>query len=103
MQVLVLHITKLGEIMKIKQEFSLKNKNGQSIIVCDKNINRNFNSAIMLTDTSAYLWNLLKTNNTTKEEMLTGLLENFDISTVLALNNIDIFIKTLKENGILEE
>ena len=89
--------------MKIKKEFSLKKENGQSIIICDKNINRNFNSTIVLTDTSAYLWDLLKTQNATKEQMLNGLLNKYDISTVLALNNIDIFIKTLKENGIIEE
>ena len=68
-----------------------------------KNINKDFNSTIFLTDTAAYLWNLLKNQNVSKEQMLHGLLDNFDISTVLALNDIDIFIKTLKENGILEE
>ncbi len=89
--------------MKIKQGFSLKTENGQNVIICDKNINRDFNSTIFLTETSAYLWDLLKNKNATKEQMLHGLLERFDISTVLALNDIDVFIRTLKENGILEE
>ena len=89
--------------MKIKQGFNLKTENGQTIIVCDKNINRNFNSTILLTETSAFLWNIVKNTNATKEDMLNGLLNNFNISTVLALNDIDVFIRTLKENGILEE
>ena len=93
----------LGEKMKIKQGFYLKEENGQSIVVCDKAINRNFTSSIILTDTSAHLWKMLKNENATKEQMLHGLLQNFDISTVLALNDIDVFIKILKENGILEE
>lgn len=88
--------------MKIRQGFSLKTENGQHVIICDKNINKDFNSTIFLTDTSVFLWNLLQNGNPTKEQMLHGLLDNFDISTVLALNNIDVFIKTLKENGILE-
>lgn len=92
-----------GDKMKIKQGFRLKNENGQTIVVCDKNINPTFNSTITLTETSAFLWNMMQDKTTTKEEMLNGLLCNFDISTVLALNNIDIFIKILKENGILEE
>lgn len=92
-----------GESMKIKQGFSLKTENGQTVIICDKNINKDFNSTILLTETSAYLWKLLQNQNATKEQMLHGLLDNFDISTVLALNDIDIFIKILKENGILEE
>ena len=89
--------------MKIKQGFKLKKENGQNVIICDNNINKDFNSTIFLTDTAAYLWNLLQNQNVNKEQMLHGLLDNFDISTVLALNDIDIFIKTLKENGILEE
>ena len=93
----------LGEKMKIKQGFSLSEENGQYVIVCDKNINRDFNSTIFLTESSVYLWNLLQSQNVTKEQMLSGLFDNFNISTVLALNNIDVFIRTLRENGILEE
>lgn len=93
----------LGEIMKIKPGFSLKKENGQCIIVCDKSLNRNFTSSIILTETAAYLWEMLKNQTVDKEQMLNGLLQNFDISTVLALNDIDVFIKTLKENGIIEE
>lgn len=89
--------------MKIKEGFSLKQKNGTSIITCNKSINRNFNANIELTDTSAFLWNLLISGDKTKEQMLNALLNEFDISAVLALNNIDVFIRTLKENGIIEE
>ena len=89
--------------MKIKQGFDIKKENGETIIVCDKNLRRDFNSIIVLSDTSAFLWELLQNKNANKEQMLNGLLQNFDISTVLALSDIDVFIKTLKENGILEE
>ncbi len=88
--------------MKIKQGFSLKTENGQNVIICDKSINREFNSTIYLTETLAFLWNFIQDKPVTKEEMLHALLAEFDISTVLALNDIDIFIKTLNENGILE-
>ncbi len=93
----------LGETMKIKECFSLKKENNITFVVCDKNINRNFNANIQLTDTSVFLWNLLADGDKTKEQMLNALLKQFDISAVLALNNIDVFIKTLKENGIIEE
>ena len=49
------------------------------------------------------MWKMLQNGNTTKDQMLNGLLEKFDISTVLALNDIDVIIRTLRENGILEE
>lgn len=89
--------------MKIKNGFTLKTENGQTIIIGDKNLNPEFNSTILLTDSSIYLWELLQKGNLSKEQMLNALLDKFDISTVLALNNIDVFIRTLKENGILEE
>ena len=88
--------------MKIKNGFSLKNENGQAIIVCDKTLCPDYTAVITLTDTSAYLWELLKNENVTKEQMLNALLNRFDISTVLAHNDIDVFIRTLKDNGILE-
>ena len=89
--------------MKIKQGFSIKTENGQNVVICDKNINKEFNSTIILSDTYVYMWNFLQNGNPTKEELLNGLLDNFNISTVLALNDIDVFIRTLKENGIIEE
>ncbi len=89
--------------MKIKQGFTLNNIDGQSIIVCDKNINPSFNTSISLNGTSEHLWKLIQNGDVNKEQMLHSLLDKFDISTVLALNDIDVFIKTLKENGILEE
>ena len=45
---------------------------------------------------------MLSEKDVTKAEMLDGLLKNFNISTVLALGDIDIFIRTMKENGIIE-
>ena len=93
---------KQGETMKIKNGFSLKKEDGQAIIVCDKTLHPDYTSVIALTDTSAYLWDLLKNENATKEQMLNAMLNKFDISTVLALNDIDVFIRTLNENGILE-
>ena len=89
--------------MKIKQGFEIKNIDGQLVIVPDKSINPDFNVVITLTDTSALLWDMLKSGDATKESMLNTLLNQFDISTVLALNDIDVFIRTLKENGILEQ
>ncbi len=93
----------LGEIMRIKEGFSLKKENDIAVVICDKNINRNFNANIELTEISTFLWNLLSSGDKTKEQMLNALLGQFDISAVLALNNIDVFIRTLKENGIIEE
>ena len=88
--------------MKIKQGFYLKKVEDQLVIVCDKELDPSFNAVITLNDTTAYLWEMLINGTPTKEDMLNGLLGKFDISAVLALSDIDVFIRTLKENGILE-
>ena len=57
----------------------------------------------MLGETTAFLFERLLEKERSKEELLNLLLNNFDVSTVLALNDIDVFIRILKENGVMEE
>ena len=88
--------------MKLKSGFILKKENGQNVVLCtDKNVR--FDSSIMLGTTNAFLFEQLLEGEKTKEQLLNLLLQNFDVSTVLALNDIDIFIRTLKEHGVIEE
>ncbi len=86
--------------MRIKEGFSLKNFEGQYRVVSD---NGELENTIVLTDTDLFLWNMLKEKDASKTEMLNALLGNFDISTVLALGDIDVFLRTMKENGITED
>lgn len=89
--------------MKIKKGYQLKLKSGSYVIECkNKSVGEPFNS-IVLTETSAFLWNILKEKEATKTQMLDALINNFDISTVLALGDIDVFVRTMKENGIIED
>lgn len=88
--------------MKIKEGFELINRSGQNVVI-SKNPNKDgYDNAILLNESAAFLWNLLKEKELTKTEMLNALIENFDISTVLALGDIDVFVRTMKENGIIE-
>lgn len=89
--------------MRIKDGFSVKNIEGQNTVVADSPAEQSLENTIVLTETALFLWNLLKSRDTTKAEMLNALLDNFDISTVLALGDIDVFLRTMKENGIIEE
>lgn len=88
--------------MRIKDGYELKNCSGQYVVVCGNKEKCSLENSIVLTETAVFLWNLLKEREVTKTEMLSALIENFEISTVLALGNIDVFVRTLKENGIIE-
>ena len=59
---------------------------------------RDFN----LSKYGAFLWNCVNECDLSNTELLNKLLDAFQISTVLALGEIDTFIKKCKENGILE-
>lgn len=87
--------------MKIKEFYSLKCIDGQNIIVSN-NKTQKLNTSIVLSEISSYLFDLLKENDLNEEEMLYKLLENFEVSSVLALRDINVFVKELKKFDILE-
>lgn len=89
--------------MKIKESFVLIRRDGQNFIECTDKNNTLFNTSLSLNTSAAFLFRQLKKKPQSKEELLKALLDMFEISTVLALNDIDMFIKILKKNGILEE
>lgn len=91
-----------GYAVKIKDSFYLKNISGENIVFCsDKS--ENFNKVIKLTNSAAFLWRELKSGEKTNEELFNSLVDFYNISSVLALNEIDTFLRTLRENGILEK
>ena len=85
--------------LHIKDGFTVKNLQGQMTVVAEKGID----NTIVLTETALFLGKMLENGNPTKSEMLNALLDNFEISTVLALGDIDVFLRTMRENGIIEE
>lgn len=87
--------------MKIKSGFYLKNINGQTVVMSENTAESPINS-IVLGETATFLWECLSKSEMGKEQLLNALLDRFEISTVLALNDIDVFVKTLRENGIIE-
>lgn len=89
--------------MRIKDGYDIQSFDGQNTVVAISPSAQSLENTIVLTDTAMFLWNMLKSKDTTKTEMLEALLDEFDISTVLALGDIDVFLRTMKENGIIEE
>lgn len=85
--------------MKIKNGYSLISKNG-GFFIClnDKPLEK----TIVLTKIGAFLWGVLEKENLSTSQLLDLVLTNFEISTVLALGEIDTFIKQIKENNIFE-
>ncbi len=89
--------------MRIKDGYDIRSFEGQATVVASSPDAQPLENTIVLTETAIFLWNMLKAKDTAKTEMLNALLDNFDVSTVLALGDIDVFLRTMKENGIIEE
>lgn len=88
--------------MKIKKGFKLKNISGRQTVVADRRTIKDFNSLIILSESAVILWEMLASGEYTKEELTAKLIENMKISKTQASGNVKVFIKTLKDNGILE-
>ncbi len=87
--------------MKISEGYLLRSVAGKNIVVSIGS-DVNFNGMLTLNDTGVFFWNLLQ-KDTTKEEMLEAVLDEYDVSSAIALQDIESFLQKLKDTGILED
>ena len=88
--------------MKIKDTYVLRSVAGENLVVPVGGNNINFNSAMTLNETGAFLWNLLA-SGTTREELISAMTKEYSVDVDTASKDIDTFISVLKEHSILED
>ena len=86
--------------MKIREGYKILNIGGNNVL-CDLN-DKPLENEIVISKIGLFLWDMFKNGEVTNNDMLNCLLQNFEISTVLALSEIDKFVRIMKENGIIE-
>lgn len=87
--------------MKIAEGYLLRTVAGKNIVVSIGN-DVNFNGMITLNDTGVFFWNLLQ-KETSKEEILSAVLKEYDVTREEASHDVDEFIEKLKAAKILED
>lgn len=87
--------------MKITEGYLLRTVAGKNIVVSIGDA-VNFNGMITLNDTGVFFWNLLQ-KETSKEEILNAVLEEYDVTVEEASRDVDEFIEKLKAAKILED
>lgn len=87
--------------MKLREGYLLRKVAGKNIVV-SVGSDVEFNGMLTLNDTGVFFWELLK-NDTTKEEMLAKILEEYDVSQDEASRDLDDFLINLKEAKLLED
>lgn len=86
--------------MRIKDGYVLRQVAGNSIVIAVGEEALNFNGIITINGAGAFLWNLLS-DGADKERLLSEMLKEYDIDEKTASDDIDEFIKKLKDADLL--
>ena len=89
--------------MKLKYRFVLREVSGQSVAVAVGMDHSSFNGMVKLNRTGAFLMELLNEKDMSREELLEALLERYDVTGQRAAENLDAFLNTLRQGGLLQE
>ena len=88
--------------MKIKKGFVLE-KVGDSYLSCATGkLAKQFSGFVRLNETGAFLWEILSSQDVTKEDMVAKMTAEYDITPDIAKRDINVFVENLEKNGILE-
>lgn len=78
----------------------MKEVAGLNVVVATGDTAENMNSMINLNETAAFLWRQLE-SDTTKEELIKKLTQEYDVDYERASTSVDNFIKKLDEIGCI--
>lgn len=87
--------------MKIKEDFILRKVADSYVVVPVNNMSLDFNGIINLNETGAFLFRLLQIG-ADREELLSKLLDEYEVTLQKAEKDIDLFIEKVKDADILE-
>ncbi|MBQ9742845.1 MAG: PqqD family protein [Ruminococcus sp.] len=86
--------------MKIKENFMLRKVADCFVVVPVGAAVSEFNGMINLNDVGAFLWQLLE-NDTTEEDVVKALLEQYDVDEATAAADVAKFISELRNADLL--
>ena len=87
--------------MKIKDGYILRNIADEWIIVPIGDKIHDFNGLMTVNETGACLWKILQ-SDCTKEDLISGIMNEYEVDIDTAKEDVDAFIDTLTEGGVLD-
>lgn len=87
--------------MKVSECFSLMNIAGENVVVPMGEKNLDFKGIITLNNSGAFLWKQLE-KDTTKEELLQAMLQEYEIDEITAMTDIEKFLDILESSEVLK-
>lgn len=88
--------------MKIKEGFKLRKVAGNYIVIATGKASREFNGMINLNEVGAFLWQCLE-KNSTKEQLVQALLNEYDVSEEIAIKDVDAFVAKIEGAKLVEQ
>ena len=88
--------------MKVQDEFVLREIAGDYVIIPTGKTVLKFNGLITVNEVGAYLWKLLQ-KEVDLDGLVKGVLEEYDVDEKTARLDIQEFLDTLKQGGVLED
>lgn len=88
--------------MKVQKEFVLREIAGDYVIIPTGKTVLTFNGLITVNEVGADLWKMLQ-SEVTFDDLLKGILEIYDVDEETAREDIQEFLDTLIEGGILDK
>ena len=89
--------------MKIKEGFVIEKVGASYLAVATGKIADEFHALVRVNSTGAFLWNKLSEKSCTEEELLSLMLDEYEVAEDVARRDISMFVKSLSEAGILDD
>lgn len=86
--------------MKIKKDFVLREIAGEYILIPTGSTTQEFNGLITINDVAAFVWKNIESTESI-EELVSMVLEEYDVEEEIARNDISEFVKQLKEADMI--
>lgn len=86
--------------MKVDKEFVLREIASDYIIIPTGKTVLDFNGLITVNEVGVSLWNMLQ-NEVTLDELVEGILDEYDVEESVARKDIEEFLDRLAEGGVL--
>ena len=88
--------------MKIKGSFILRNVAGSHVVLPMGASSAKFSGMLNLNETGVFLWENLK-NEITEDDLVNAMLAEYNVASEQAREDVQEFLKTLRDAGVLEE
>ncbi|MBQ7333308.1 MAG: PqqD family protein [Clostridia bacterium] len=88
--------------MKIKDGFVLEKVGSSYLAVAVGDAAKSFKGLVRMNETGAFMWNIIKENDKTREELIESLLKEYDAPRELLERDVISFENQLRGAGIIE-